>query len=117
MTSSRQVLDQWGDPLAKDYFAQQRYVVVEQNFRSPDGEIALIVRKHDLKVKARATRAYGLPEEAITTKKREHLITAVQPYLQISPAPVMNWRIDVIAIRKFQTGAEPEIVHFENAIS
>jgi putative endonuclease len=121
MTSSRQVLGQWGENLAADYLTQQGYSVIEQNYRTPYGEIDLIVQKANflvfVEVKTRASKAYGLPEEAITPKKREHLISAAQAYLQKTPAPTMNWRIDVIAIRKIQIETEPEIVHFENAIT
>jgi len=61
MTSSRQALGQRGENLAADYFNQQGYVVVERNFRTPYGEIDLIVRKHGflvfVAVKTRATGA------------------------------------------------------------
>jgi putative endonuclease len=121
MVSSRQVLGRWGEDLATDYLIEKGYLLLERNFRSPYGEIDLIVQKENrlvfVEVKTRSSGAYGLPEEAITPKKREHLISAAQAYLQQSPTPTTDWQIDVIAIRKIKTETEPEIVHFENAIT
>lgn len=120
MTSSRQALGRWGENLAADYLTQEGYRVLERNFRTSFGEIDLIVQKEDslvfVEVKTRASDNFGLPEEAITAKKREHLIAATQAYLQKFPTKASHWRIDVIAIRKTQTEAIPEIVHFENAL-
>ena len=121
MTSPRQALGRWGENLAADFLIQKGYLVLERNFRTPYGEIDLIVQKENLlvfvEVKTRSTDAFGLPEEAITPKKRTHLITTAQRYLQKFPAPAVDWRIDVIAIRTLKNEVAPEIVHFENAVT
>jgi putative endonuclease len=121
MTSSRQALGRWGENLAASYLIRQGYQLIERNFRTSYGEVDLIVQKENLlvfvEVKTRSSDAFGLPEEAITPKKRQHLIAVAQAYLQKFPALNVDWRIDVIAIRKIKTETAPEIVHFENAIT
>ena len=121
MTASRQALGRWGETLAADYLTQKGYAILERNFRTPYGEIDLIADEGNslvfVEVKTRSTDAYGLPEAAITPQKRQHLIAAAQAYLQATSHPGVNWRIDVIAIRKLKSAVAPEIYHFENAIT
>jgi putative endonuclease len=121
MTSSRQALGRWGENLAADFLSQKGYHLLERNYRTPYGEIDLIIKKRSLlafvEVKTRASDTFGLPEETITSKKRQHLIAAAQAYLQAFPSPTVDWRINVIAIRKIKTETNPEIIHFVNAVT
>ena len=121
MKKSRQLLGHWGETLAAVYLEDKGYLIIERNYRTPYGEIDLVAQhKNDLvfvEVKTRTTDIYGLPEESITKQKREHLIAAAQAYLQNSANPDRNWRIDVIAIRKLKSKTNPEIIHFEYAIT
>lgn len=111
----------WGETLAAQFFTQQGYKVVERNFRTTYGEIDIIVQKEGVlvfvEVKTRYTDTYGMPEISVTLKKREHLISAAQAYLQANQHPNMVWRIDVLAIRKLKDASQPKIVHFKNAIT
>ena len=120
MTKSRQELGRWGESLAANFLVQKGYAILERNMRTPYAEIDLLARQQDtlvfVEVKTRSGDAFGLPEEAVTTRKREHLIASAQAYLQKYPDPNCEWRIDVIAIRKFTSQKSPEIIHFENAI-
>ena len=70
-----------------------------------------------VEVKTRRSSAYGLPEAAITARKQTHLLNAAQSYLQTHPDLYGDWRIDVIAIRCTRAGTQPEVIHFENAIT
>ena len=121
MTKSRQELGRWGEALAANSLTEKGYSNIDQNYRSPYGEIDLIGRHRDslvfVEVKTHSSDAYGLPEASVTASKREHLIASAQAYLQKYPKPNIEWRIDVIAIRKLKTKSTPEIVHFENAIT
>ncbi len=69
-----------------------------------------------MEVKTRTSLRYGLPEEAITPKKMEHMQAAAQAYIQSHPEMGGDWRVDVISIFRCPSG-EPEIIHFENALS
>jgi putative endonuclease len=110
----------WGENLAADYLREKGYSILSQNVHTPFGEIDLIVLDGTtfafVEVKTRATGAFGLPEEAITPKKRQHMIEAAQYYLNEHPEIQEDCRMDVIAIRGRRTDPDVEIVHYENAI-
>lgn len=120
----RQVLGRWGEQVAENYLVAEGYKIRERNFHTPYGEIDLVAELDNqnsmtiifVEVKTRTTRSYGRPEESVNTKKRAHLLSAVQFYMQNHMLDV-NWRVDVIAIEHYEPGGKPEIIHFENAIS
>lgn len=129
MKTSRQTFGRWGEDEAARYLLQQGYTLLERNVRTPYGEIDLVVQKGcrpgDLassqvtvfvEVKTRSSNAFGLPEESITRRKREHLLGAAQAYIQNHPDIEGTWRVDVIAIRRIRPGKAPEILHFEDAL-
>ncbi len=121
MPSTRQKLGRWGETLAADYLAQKGYTILDRNLRTHYGEIDIVAQQGSalvfVEVKTRSTTAFGPPEAAITTRKREHLIASAQAYVQKCPNPKIEWRIVVIAIQKFKSRHPSEIIHFENAIT
>ncbi len=121
MVSTRQELGRWGESLAADFLAQKGYTIIALNRRTSHGEIDLIAKQRDtlifVEVKTRSTDVYGLPEASVTASKRSHLIASAQAYLQEHPDPNVEWRIDVVVIRKLKSSNQPEIIHFENAIT
>jgi putative endonuclease len=135
-TMERLALGKWGESLASDYLRKRGYLILERNVRTPYGEIDLVTRQSFnqdglqpnssfprgpvtvfVEVKTRRSEAFGLPEEAITSKKKAHLLSAAQSYLQSHPEFDGDWRIDVIAIQRLSASREPSIVHFENAVT
>lgn len=136
MKTHRQALGAWGEDLAAAYLEQRGYAILNRNARTPYGEIDLVARQLDPKaglgphgsagpgevivfveVKTRRSTAYGLPEEAITSHKRDHMLASAQAYMQAHPELVANWRIDVVAIQCMPSPGQPRITHFENAVS
>jgi putative endonuclease len=136
MSRSRQAFGRWGEALAADYLVNQGYTILDRNARTSYGEIDLIARQIEgnsldqpagggssefatvfVEVKTRSSGAFGLPEEAVTKRKQAHMLAAAQAYLQQHPELEGNWRIDVIAIQRFDPNNPPTILHFENAIS
>jgi len=120
--TTRQSLGRWGEIYARDYLVERGYTLIGQNIRTPYGEIDLIVSEPGgslvfVEVKTRRSHVYGLPEASVTPKKREHLLAAVESYLQSHPEFAGECRLDVIAIQRHPGSQPPEIVHFENAIS
>jgi putative endonuclease len=117
----KQKLGVWGENLAQNYLLGAGYQVIDKNCRTPFGEIDLVVKNDTtmvfVEVKTRLSMEFGLPEEGITSKKRSHMISAAEAYLQQHADWKGDWRIDVIAIRKTKNNPSPEIIHFENAIS
>jgi putative endonuclease len=134
MKTYRQSLGSWGEQAAANYLCERGYTVLERNVRTHYGEIDLIAVQENVppavvaedsggdqvivfvEVKTRTSTAFGLPEEAITRRKRAHLLSAVQAYMQAHAQLPHNWRVDVIAIQRRSDGGPPEIIHFENAI-
>jgi len=118
---SGKALGQWGEALAADYLIEKGYQVLYQNFRTPYGEIDIVVQKDNVtvfvEVKTRSNTLFGYPEEAITARKRENLIESAQAFLQDRPDIEGDWRIDVIAIQRLDASENPLIDHFENAIN
>ena len=130
MKTSRQSLGRWGEDIAADYLSRLGYEIIARNVRTSYGEIDLVTRQsvdHQtidplivtvfVEVKTRTSRLFGAPEEAITHRKQQHMLTAAQSYIQQHPEITGHWRIDVIAIERQSSIATPIITHFENALN
>jgi putative endonuclease len=126
LSNPAQELGKWGEKLAADFLIKLGYAIIARNVRTPYGEIDLIAQQPDesnldgttivfVEVKTRSTQSYGFPEESITASKQEHLISAALHYLQGHPEFDQDWRIDVIAIERYEN-LDPIIHHFENAL-
>lgn len=91
-----------GEEKAARFLENQGYKVIERNFRSKFGEIDLVALKDDtlifLEVKARASRMFGLPEEAVNKRKISHITLAGEYYASLHPELPKAQRIDVVAI-------------------
>lgn len=111
-------LGKWGESVAAAYLGKNGYSLVTTNFRTPDGEIDLVVQKEDelvfVEVKTRQNMEYGMPEEAVNDEKLDHLESAVGHYLLLHPQYENNWRLDVISVIGSPNGKEPQIDWFEN---
>ncbi len=116
----KQSIGRWGEQLAADFLIQHGYSIIGRNLRTPFGEIDLVARRVDMtvfvEVKTRTSLSYGLPEEAITAKKKAHMQAAAEAYIQSHLELAGDWRVDVISIYR-KPGFRPEITHFENALS
>ena len=120
MKNRRQSLGRWGEQTAEAHLAQQDYVILERNKRTPYGEIDLIASKDGvivfIEVKTRATSTFGLPEESVNLRKQAHILSSAQHYIQEHPEMEAAWRIDVIAVQRLRGNRPPLITHFENAV-
>jgi putative endonuclease len=78
----------------------------------------MIARQGDLtifiEVKTRTSNSMGLPEESITPRKRQHMISAAEHYA--AEREIDHWQIDVVSIEG-RPGTEPVITYFENAVT
>jgi len=114
----RQVLGKWGEDLALKYLMKNGLELISRNYRTPDGEIDLVMFLHGqlifVEVKTRKDSEYSLPEEAVTDEKIDHLAAAAEWFLHNNPMYEDNWRIDVISIIGTPGCIEPQIEWFEN---
>ena len=114
----------WGEEISAVYLKRNGYSIVDRNFYTPEGEIDLIVLQEEqeeqilifVEVKTRTSEKYGFPEEAFTRKKWNHMLRAIDRYLQDHPEFGDAWQIDVIAVQKLSEDQLPEIVHFKNIV-
>jgi putative endonuclease len=122
VTVSRQKLGRWGEQQAGQYLTERGYAIIASNVRTPYGELDLIARQPDgvivfVEVKTSQSSTFGHPEVSVTARKSAHIQASAQAYLQSQPDLPGDYRVDVIAIQVDPSGRNPEIVHFENAIS
>lgn len=115
-------LGKHGESIAGKLFEGEGFRVVLQNYKCKLGEIDLICMKDKLlvfcEVKFRRSIAFGIPAEAVDSKKRRHIRRVASWYL--SQKMCINrlysdydMRFDVVEI-VFANG-EYEINHIENA--
>jgi putative endonuclease len=131
VTKANKTLGTWGEKQAEEYLVHRGYGILQRNFRTPDGEIDIIAQLSDgtpssipnldlivfVEVKTRRTTSLGPPEISVNLRKQTHFIQAVEYYIQNTPHPDTDWRIDVISVEAPDTKQEPRITHFENALT
>ena len=103
-----QRIGKWGEETAAEYLTQHNYEIIARNVRTPYGEIDIIARQGDVtifvEVKTRTSNKMGLPEESITPRKRQHMLTAADHYA--AENEIDHWQIDVIAIEENQVQSQ-----------
>jgi putative endonuclease len=122
MKSGRhQSLGRLGESIAAAFLEKNGYVIMESNCRTPYGEIDLIAKQANVvtfvEVKTRASSSLGPPEISITPRKKEHMRSAAEYFIQQHPDLINDWRIDVVAIQLQPADSNPVIEHFENVIT
>ena len=118
----KQRIGRWGEAVAASYLEQRGYTILARNVRTRQGEIDLVASDEQgvvvfVEVKARTNAAFGLPEEAVDTRKLEHVFLTAGLFLQEhAELSGQDWRIDVIAIqgRPGEKVENVQIEHFEN---
>jgi putative endonuclease len=120
MSSRNIALGKKGEDAAADHLARLGYAVRAHNVRTPYGELDLIAANGDgtvfVEVKSRRSRTHGLPEEAVTARKKSRLLASAQHYLQANGLSDSPWRIDVVAVEYDRSGSVKRIEVFENAV-
>ncbi len=108
----------WGEQLANDYLQEQGFVVMDRNVHTPYGELDLITIRDGqtviIEVKTRTNIDMGYPEEALTPKKKSHLLLAIAEVLADRNDLPQDWRLDLIAIVGNPGNPEFQLEHFEN---
>ncbi len=118
--AKKQKIGFWGQKIAENYLIDNGYLIIDQNYRTPYGELDLIIRKNGeivfVEVKTRTSNSFGYPEISITSKKKSHLIHSAEAYMQAQEEIIDNWRIDVVAIQGKPGENNIKIEWFENVI-
>ena len=109
--------------MASNEYARRGYKIVDRNarmyMRKQVGEIDLVATKEKevvfVEVKARRSKSFGEPAEAVDYLKRRRLVMAAQLYLAKRPQfDSYNWRIDVAEVHVDKN--PPSVIILENVI-
>ena len=91
--------------------------ILQRNYRFERGEIDIIAEDGEelvfVEVKARRTKAFGEPEDSVTTQKQEQIQRVAEGYLFEHAISDRACRFDVVAI--FFRNGKAEINHLKNA--
>lgn len=95
------------------------YEILERNFRCRTGELDIVAKKEDtlyfIEVKARRSLRCGVPAEAVTKRKKQHILRTVRHYL-ISHY-IIDTDIQIDLIELLLMGEKSYIRHTENIFS
>ena len=105
MSDKRQTFGKQGEQDAAERAIRRGYGILERNYRTPYGEIDLILRSPEneivfAEVKARTGTYFGYPESAVDKKKKSHIIRSANYYLQqtFPDNDEIPWHIDIMAL-------------------
>ena len=116
--NSKKVTGDRGEDLAVDYLLNQKFEIIERNYRYGHGEIDVIAKDKGMlvfvEVKTRKNLEFGHPIQAITKTKQRQIRKIAELYLYEKKISNLDCRIDVITIL-LNKNLPPEINHIENA--
>lgn len=114
-------IGRWGEQMAAEYLQSLGYALTDRNLHTPYGELDLIVTHEDqtifVEVKTRSNLNMGYPEEALTPRKKSHLLQAIAEVMADRTDLPQNWRMDLIAILGKPGDPNFQLEHFENVAS
>jgi len=105
-----------GEELAREYLKKHGYKIVEQNYKTPFGEIDIIAQDNNtlvfIEVKTRESIEFGLPFESVNKMKRRKIANVALSYLKrFQDLPPC--RFDVLSI--YYKNAIPEFELIKDA--
>ncbi len=117
---SRRALGAAAEAFVAAQLETQGYSIRARNWRSPFGEIDLIVEGQGwlrfIEVRARRTDQFGAPEESLTPRKRQRLLQTALAYLGQLEGPEPCWRVDLAAVSLDAQGRPISVTFFENIL-
>lgn len=97
-----QKIGKFGEDVAVKYLKQNGYKILDRNFNCKRGELDIVALQKKqivfIEIKARTNIEYGLPKEAVTKKKLEHIYKTAEYYLYTRNLEKEDTRIDVIEV-------------------
>ena len=106
-----------GENLAVEYLTNKGFHILDRNYRYERGEVDIVAEDNNvlvfIEVKARHTKMFGEPEDAVTPSKRVKIRKIADGYLFKHDIDDRECRFDIIAIDYQQQ--KPVIRHIENA--
>ena len=107
---SNRARGQWGEDLAVRHYLRLGHQVVDRNWRSPTGELDLVLLDGATyvfsEVKARRTADFGPASAAVTVAKQRRIRQLAVEWLRANDVRADSIRFDVVAI----TGTQLELI-------
>ena len=114
MPDKRQQFGKKSENLAVWYLKKNGYKIIEQNYRTPLGEIDIIAKEKKtivfVEVKSRQSIRYGNPKWAVTPKKQRKISMVALQYLKSTRQMDAKARFDVVAVMSNRDQPQIEIV-------
>ncbi|MDP3047051.1 MAG: YraN family protein [Chloroflexota bacterium] len=111
MQTPRQGLGAAGERLAVEHLRRRGYRILDTNWRDPVlGELDIVAQDGDclvfVEVRTRRGDLFGSPEESMTARKQQRLVSLAQAWLQANRPddPEPRWRIDLVAVQMDSAG-------------
>ena len=122
--SANRILGSAGEEIAAQWLSCRGFRIVARNVRTAYGELDLVAERagvvHVVEVKTRRSTGFGVPLEAIDTRKQQHLrrstLAALKAGLPGVSREFRDVRIDAIGII-LSDGRAPEIEYVEDILS
>lgn len=110
----KQEFGTYGEDLAEAWLCERGFVVVERNWRCPQGELDIVARDGGdlvfVEVKTRSSGLFGTGAEAVTRQKLVRLRRAAAQWLIERRPPFTSARFDVVTVTTSRDAA-PVIEH------
>jgi putative endonuclease len=108
-----------GEDLVARHLASRGCRIRHRRWKNASGEIDLVAEDRGevvfIEVKTRRGDGFGLPEDAVTARKRKHLRAVAYAYLAAHGLEGHPFRIDVAAVA-FPPVGRPRIDYFMSAV-
>ncbi len=121
MTMKRNHTGRLGEELAQDFLKRRGFLILETNYRCPEGEIDIVAQHRDcfvcVEVRTKTSHQFGSPEESITAAKKKRMIATAQHYRQTHDIQLPLWRIDFVAVELDKKEKVLRIELIENAVT
>ncbi len=99
---SKRARGRWGEDLAAAHYRRLGHEVVDRNWRSPTGELDIVVRIGStyvfVEVKARRTADFGPAAASVTVDKQRRIRRLAVEWLRAHDIHAASVRFDVVAI-------------------
>ena len=108
-TTARQALGAYGERVAARHLAERGLVVLDRNWRCPEGELDLVLRDGEVlvaaEVKTRRGDSCGTPHEAVDSVRLERLHRLVWRWAEEHDVHPDEVRVDLVAVQRPRRGA------------
>jgi len=99
--TDKQEFGRKGETLALAYYIDNKYSIVEQNWKLDHLEVDIIAKNDEYivfcEVKTRSGNAFGNPEQSVKRQKQQNLIRAAHYYV-LKHRIMLEVRFDIISI-------------------